>query len=372
MINPNNIEEIKDDYNNLNISYTPLELTSSDFYYSEINKFSEILAKNFDNFYRNEKAKNKMATIFICIGVIFFSAIIIQYLTFADISNILFCDYTSNSIINFFGFILALIYFTGFFAIFYMINYIISIDITLNFADYYDNLFSNYSIAYIELIKSIFIPIPIYLIYSKIFFWSFFYSNFILIQDAKSNEEKWDFHFLFKNLFRNIKLAVLRDGALAYIYLLRIYCLLFTIIFSMVLFYFVNGDLYFYSSNKLLAILVYNPNELHAENLKFYLKIIIVNIIFLDMQIIHFFNYPKFSKTRQVFDSLFILYDMKLINSLDIKSTCEKDVLQSLFIKEFLNFDFQSEIYHYTANGMDFPDANLSEVNFYYRIKIIV
>jgi len=239
-------------------------------------------------------------------------------------------------------------------------------DLTSDFSFYFESLFSNYSIAYIEVIKSVFIPVAVYLIYSKLIIWSIFYSNTLAIQQDRGKKSKANnfsnFNFLFKNLFRNIKIAVLKNGALAYIYLIRIYSLFFTVLLSMVCLYLVNSHLFFFSASKLRVLLVYNPNESHTESLKFYLRFMFVNIVFLFMQLVHFFNYPKFSKTRQVFDSIFILYDKKIINSLDINSTCEKDVLESLFIREFLNFDYQSEVFQYTANGMDFPNSNLSEV----------
>jgi len=166
------------------------------------------------------------------------------------------------------------------------------------------------------------------------------------------------------NLFRNIKTAVLKEGGLAYIYLIRTYTLFFSIIFSMIIFYFVNSHLFLFTPNDLRTLIIYNEDTMHYEYLKFWVNIQIVNLLCIIMQLIFFFNYPKFTKTKQIFDSIFTLYDLKIINSLEIESTCEKDVLESRFILNFLNFDYQSEIYHFTTNGLEFPSSVLSEVFF--------
>lgn len=367
-MNGHDLDSIKEELDKLNIFYTPPELTTSDFYFSEILKFSTILNNSFDNFYRNETEKNKTLSIFTCISVIFLTAIILQYLTFADLSNLLFCSFNKNSIINMTSFLFAFINLIIYFMIYYIILFFISGNFSLNSSVYYDNLLSNYNVAYIEIIKNIFMPISIYLIYTKIIFWTLLYSQKVEFQDRKSNKVLITIEFSFFNMLRNIKGVVLRNGALAYIYLIRIYMLFFTVIIVMIFFYFLNRHLFFFSPNHLRSLLIYNSNENHYDNLKFYIKIELVVLVFLSMQLIYFFNYPKFSKTKQIFDTIFTLYDMKIINSLNIETTCEKDVLESLFITEFLNFDFQSEIYHYTTNGLEFPNTNLSEVTNVFKL----
>jgi len=367
-LNGHDLDSIKEELDKLNIFYTPPELTTSDFYFSEILKFSTILNNSFDNFYRNETEKNKTLSIFTCISVIFLTAIILQYLTFADLSNLLFCSFNKNSIINMTSFLFAFINLIIYFMIYYIILFFISGNFSLNSSVYYDNLLSNYNVAYIEIIKNIFMPISIYLIYTKIIFWTLLYSQKVEFQDRKSNKVLITIEFSFFNMLRNIKGVVLRNGALAYIYLIRIYMLFFTVIIVMIFFYFLNRHLFFFSPNHLRSLLIYNSNENHYDNLKFYIKIELVVLVFLSMQLIYFFNYPKFSKTKQIFDTIFTLYDMKIINSLNIETTCEKDVLESLFITEFLNFDFQSEIYHYTTNGLEFPNTNLSEVTNVFKL----
>jgi len=373
VLNQNSESDIKEDLEKLNIFYTPPELTSSDFYFSEITKFSNILSKSFDNFYRNESMKNKMFSLFICVSVVFFIAIILQHLTFADLSNVLFCSMNKNSIINITSFTISLIYVLLYYAMYFILIFFIQGDFTSDISFYIESIFSNYGVAYYEIIKNFVLPISIYLIYSKIIFWLFLYSQTVSINDRKTKKVLITIDFSFFNMMRNIKGVVLKNGALAYIYLLRIYTLFFTVLLSMIMFFIINRHLYFFSPNNLRVLLVYNTNENHSENLNFYFRLQLVNIVFLLMQLIYFFNYPKFSKTKQIFDSLFILYDMKIINSLNIETTCEKDVLESSFITEFLNFDFQSEIYHYTTNGLEFPNSNLSEVifiqlNSYYRL----
>jgi len=308
--------------------------------------------------------KNKLYSLFICISIIFFITITLQYLTFADLSNVFFCSTNENSIINKTSFIISAIYVILYFLIYFVLIYFIQGDFTQDVSLYLENIFSNYGIAYYEIIKNIILPISIYLIYSKIIFWFFLYSQTVCINDRKTKKTLMKKDFSLFNMMRNIKGVVLKNGALAYVYLIRIYTLFFTVLLSILLFYITNRDLYFFSPNNLRALLVYNEKENHSDNLKYYIKFQSINVIFILMQLIYFFNYPKFSKTKQIFDSLFILYDMKIINSLNIKTTCEKDVLESAFISEFLNFDFQGEIYHYTTNGLEFPNSNLSEVSF--------
>jgi hypothetical protein len=350
----------------LAIFYTPPDMTSSDFYFSEINKFNKLVDIYYEKFYRKEYLRNRILTIIVCIGVIFATAIIFQYLTFADISNLLSSP-NENTELNMTSFALSLLFFFMFYILYFISIYFIDSKLfSGDYDSYLNDIFSNYSIAYYEIIKIIVIPILIYLVYTKFLFWFFFYTH---VADLEHNNRViYSIDFTYFNMFRNVKEAVLHDGALAYIYLIRIYNLFLTVIFSMLLFYLLNVHLFFFTPNHLRGLLVFNAEKEHYIHLKFYAHIELVTTIYLFMQLIYFFNYPRFSKTRQVFDSIFVLYDMKIINSLGIENTCEKQVLKSSFILDFLNFDFQSRRFHLTTNGMEFQTSNLSEViiNFIY------
>ncbi len=112
--------------------------------------------------------KNKLYSLFICISIIFFITITLQYLTFADLSNVFFCSTNENSIINKTSFIISAIYVILYFLIYFVLIYFIQGDFTQDVSLYLENIFSNYGIAYYEIIKNIILPISIYLIYSKI------------------------------------------------------------------------------------------------------------------------------------------------------------------------------------------------------------
>lgn len=358
---------------NLSIFYTPPEITTSDFYFSEIIKFNKIASNSYEEFYRKEKMHNQIYSILILVLVIFSTAIIIQYLTFADLSSLLFCSFDKISIINTTSSIIALLFLLSLFIIHYLFVFFLggfSI-FSQNFIYYIDGLFSSIDVAYIELIKCILIPIIIYLLFSKVIFWTVFYSQYIEIRDENDENVLFVKNFIYNKLFSNIKSVVLKDGALAYIYLLRIYSLIYSVIISMVLFLLINHHLFFFTDNSLRALLIYNTEQKHSDSLKLYIQIQLVNIVFLIMQLLYFFNYPKFSKTKQVFDYIFTLYDMKIMNSLGIERTCEKDVLESNFIVEFLNFDSQSEKFYYSENGIEFYRSNLSEVKLRLLIFLI-
>jgi hypothetical protein len=282
----------------------------------------------------------------------------------------MYCSFNKNSIVNLVCFFGAIIYLILFYIIYFTLNWIFTIPQYGNINLGHDNktLFSSLGVSYLEYIKVCLFPILIYVVYSKIIFWSIFYAHHTEIKDYNTGEIKFEKNFAMANLLRNVKTAVFKDGGLAYIYLIRTYTLFFSIIFSMIIFYFVNSHLFLFSPNDLRSLILYNEETMHNESLKVWLNIQIVNLIFMVMQLIFFFNYPKFTKTKQIFDSIFTLYDLKIINSLEIKSTCEKDVLESRFIINFLNFDYQSEIYHFIGNGLEFHSSILSEVKKFFII----
>jgi hypothetical protein len=315
---------------------------------------------------------NKIISLFCCIITIFLTGILLQYSTFADISNIMYYSFNKNSIVNIVCFFGAITFKILFYIIYFILNWIFTIPQygDINLGNYTTKtLFSNFGIGYLEYIKVILFPILIYVIYSKIIFWSIFYAHHTEIKDYNTGEIKFEKNFAFINLLRNVKTAVFKEGALAYIYLIRTYTLFFSIIFSMIIFYLINSNLFLFTTNDLRSLILYNEEIMHNESLKSWLNIQIVNLIFIIMQLIFFFNYPKFTKTKQIFDSIFTLYDLKIINSLEIESTCEKDVLESRFIVNFLNFDYQSEIYHFITNGLEFHSSILSEVRNFFFIK---
>jgi len=307
---------------------------------------------------------NKLMSLFCCIFSIFLTGILLQYSTFADISNIIYCSFDKNSILNVVCFFGGIIYLFLFYIIYYILIWVFSIPQFGSLGGDTKTVLSPYGVSYLEYLKVCIFPIIVYVIYSKIIFWSIFYSHNTEFKDFNTGETKFKKNFAMGNLFRNIKTAVLKEGGLAYIYLIRTYTLFFSIIFSMIIFYFVNSHLFLFTPNDLRTLIIYNEDTMHYEYLKFWVNIQIVNLLCIIMQLIFFFNYPKFTKTKQIFDSIFTLYDLKIINSLEIESTCEKDVLESRFILNFLNFDYQSEIYHFTTNGLEFPSSVLSEVFF--------
>ena len=292
--------------------------------------------------------------------IVFSSAIILQFLTFADLSNLFF--YNENSKINISCFLMALVFFFTYFTSYAIISIFLISGPTLisnDYSDYINHLFSNNDIAYVEIIKSILIPIVLYLFLVKILFYFFFYSK--NLGNLREKEDSFDFSV--KNIFRNIKSAVLKDKSLAYIYLFRIYNLFITLLFSMLIFYFLNSNLFVFSDKNIKTFLIYNSEKKSDIKLQYFLNIQIVSLVYLFMQIIHFFNYPRFQKTKQIFDSIFVLYDLRLMNSLEIEKTCEKQVLESAFIVDFLNFDSQSELFYNCVNATELLTKNLSEVH---------
>jgi len=150
-------------------------------------------------------------------------------------------------------------------------------------------------------------------------------------------------NFIIFNWIRDISSAVLIDDGLALIYLYRIYSVLICVFMSMVIFYQCNAHSFMFSNVKLTSMLIYNYDNF--QRLKYDNSHLLLVIVYQFVCLIHFYNYPAFSKNKQIFDSIFILSDLKLGDADEIK-TCERQAFQSNFVKVFINFDTQSENYY--------------------------
>ena len=172
----------------------------------------------------------------------------------------------------------------------------------------------------------------------KFIFSIWFYANTVYrTRDSKAMK------FFFFNWIRDMSSAVLLENGLALVYLFRIYSVLISISMSMVVFYQCNAHSFMFSNVKLSSMLIYNFDNFH--NLKYDNSHLLLVIVYQFVCLIHFYNYPAFSKNKQIFDSIFILSDLKLGDADEIK-TCERQAFQSNFVRVFINFDTQSENYY--------------------------
>ena len=136
--------------------------------------------------------------------------------------------------------------------------------------------------------------------------------------------------------------------------------------------FYYNKYSFVFSGEEYLTFLVYQ--EGNTNEIKFFNYILCIQILNIFVSLSYFYHYPHFSKIKEIFDSLFLLYDQKIIDTLDsdvqndeeaqkCRVTNEKEALKSNFAKLLINFDPQSELF-YRYRNVNFDLGGLTEVLF--------
>lgn len=311
----------------LNKKYRSPSISSSEYYFSEVIYFNNTLNSAIETSFKEESSRNSSYTLFSILIVSFIIILVYQQLTYSDILRIISCYRMDKD--NYYCFILSVLSFSGYIFICLLLKYL-----------FFGSLEFPFSSIGSFCIWFILTPTVISYIMTKIVFILFFYANFIGC-GANYDQSR---NFFFYNLFRNVQNVIYNEKGLAYVYLYRVYSLFSIISFSFLLTYFA------FSTNMMSnspLILYYQNSSSNEKNLN-YLSYVLYTMVYLIMILSQFFNYPFFSAYRQIYDSLFILYDNKILNLLNYKQgkSFEKEALESSLIKIDFNYDSQS-IYFY-------------------------
>jgi hypothetical protein len=278
--------------------------------------------------------------------------IVIQKLTYAQMSAIFTCNGSHSSMMNRGAFILSLISIICF----YITN----------------NLFNNLKMPYRitdsmfsfqKLMLCVVIPCMIALVQFKLIFYFFFHKNRIT---NKINDSTKTITFIIHNFLTGVQFGVFDENGIAFIYLFRIYSILIITFASFLIFTLNITHDFMFSSTNILSYLIYKDNQ--VDVIMFYDNFLIYTIDYLFIVLIFFFNYPLFNKYKQIYDSLFTLYDSK-IHEHGQPETCEKDALSSRYTTYFINFDTQSEFYYRYFYYTRFKGLNYTEV-FIFKLEL--
>ena len=336
----------------MKIKFRPPQITTTEYYYNEIVGYNDTLNSLKITFIDSEKSRNYFTCLVFCLISAFISIILIEYLTFSYIINIFSLQEsgTANRNSLLISLLLNLLYYFIIFSVIYF---------------YYDNYqyslihgdFSN--IKFTSEIVILFIIFPLFLsgLLFRLANYIFFYAHSIEnLVKTKTNT------FFFKNFISYINYAVFTENGMAYLYLFRIYNIVISVIFSLILLFYYNKYSFIFSSEDLLSFVVYQNKN--TDQIKYFNFILCLQIIYLTVNLSYFYHYPQFSKIKQIFDSLFMLYDQKIIDTLENETTNEKEALKSNFAKLLINFDHQSELF-YRYRNVNVEFGGLSEVIIY-------
>jgi len=342
----------------LGIKYRPPNIATPEYYYNEISSFREDLKTFKSEFISAEKSRNYFISLVVSLIIAFISITLIEYLTFTNMLNIYSFQESGcanrNCLLK---------------AIFSIAVYYFSIYIILNlyYNDYKIALkhgeFSN--VRFLCEVLTLFLIFPILLtnFIFRLLSSFFFYANYV------ENPVKTK-SFLFKNFFSDIDYVVFSENGVANLYLFRIYNIVVSVICSLILLFYYNKYSFMFSNEENIVMLVYQGDN--VERLRFINYILWLQIVYLFISLSCFYQYPQFSKIKQIFDSLFLLYDQKVIDTLESelfldeesqknKGTNEKDALKSNFAKLLINFDPQSEMF-YRFRHVNFDLVGITEV----------
>lgn len=160
------------------------------------------------------------------------------------------------------------------------------------------------------------------------------------------------FFIYYTKCFSGIQSAIIKTNGLALLYLFRVYSVLITIILSLVIFA-INSMFHFaFSDPKIISFFIYKTTDI-TDNLNCFGYKILILLLFQIVLISDFASYPKWNKNKQIFDSLFVLSDLKMMdNDIDKNNmSYEKEALESNFVKLYTNYDNQSEICYRKKKG---------------------
>jgi hypothetical protein len=334
----------------LKVLYRNPDVTTAEFYYNEVNMFKSIVKLLKEERAISENSYNSLYAYIVAIFVIFFTIMIIQYLTFANFIAVFKLSSDESSRQNKVIFILASLSFLLFILISSLFSYLID-----------GNKISakNFSFDFI----SAYVIIPTFIAFAlfKLGTYTFISANIIMNRPSKKGIK---ITFFLKNLFCGLNQGVIKENGLQYIYLFRIYTLLIITIVSMLLLLSYGTNSYLFSSDTIAAFLIYKDDSCTKALISMN-SYLILTTVYLFVYLFFFFNYPTFNRFKQVFDSLFTLYDSKLVSNVNLEhEPCEKEALESRFSSYFTNFDTQSELYYITLYHATFNHMVYSEVIF--------
>lgn len=320
------LDKLEANTENLKIYSNPGELTpnSHDAYLKDITTFHNELTSVITSKKEIVFAYNQMIALVIIGSSLFIYLLIFQQMTFGDIIKVLICHKPDP--LNF------SIYFISIFII--LLHLIICDVISLVLLPFdFESLKNSFGRAALVML---FIPGSLYLFLTRLAFSKFYYPE-------KQNDLKnFKANFRSFNFFRNSVNCIYSENGLGCIYLYRIYVQLNCFIILLVLLFASSISSYPFTQN---SVIVYYEKSAFFEEVN---KVILRTLYYLGLiqlaNICEYFNYPKFSSIKQVFDSIFMLYDTKLMSSiyLEMSNTIEKQALESEFATKVVNVDPQS------------------------------
>ena len=294
--------------------------SSLELYINDINEINKIYLNTISHIENVEITTNLIYSMLISLLIIFILSSYIQYFTFANILAIFTLNIYGNY--NFISFcsslVTILLHFFISYYIFSMINNIF--------------LFS--------LVSTLFAICLIHL----------FNLAFVFANNSLNKS------FLYRNITKGLSNGVIDTNGLAYLYLFRIYNIVVITITSLFQFTKISLTHFSFSNSNIISFLIYSKDN--DEDLCFLLLVIILYMI---SMISYHCIYPSWRRHKVVFDSVFILLDMK--NDDNGEENYERQALESNFVKIYTNFDSQSIDFYNLKNkrGKDisFDDENV-------------
>lgn len=293
---------------------------SLELYMNDIEEIKKIYLNTLSHIENVEITTNLIYSMLISLLIIFILTSYIQYFTFANILAIFTLNIYGNY--NFIAFCCSLVsILLHFFISYYLFSMI-------------NNVF------FFSLVSTTFAIILIHLF------------NIVFVFANKNNSKS----FLYRNITKGISNGVIDSNGLAYLYLFRIYNIVVITIASLYQFTKISLTHFSFSNSNIISFLIYSKEW--DEDLCFPLLIIILYMI---SMISYHCVYPSWKRHKVVFDSIFILSDMK--NDDNEEENYERQALESNFVKIYTNFDSQSIEFYKLKNkkgeDISFDDENV-------------
>lgn len=314
-------------------------------YYNQFKKMNIIYNESVKQIRKKEAGSNRFISFFICLVSLMIILTIYQQLTFANIFDIVRVTKIHNMDIQ--AFFTSLVVQLAYYLVFYFFS--------LSFLDFDYRLQKSENASVIKEVSFLFLyPIIFLFIVNRLL--NVFWIGATEVQNINTKEI---ISFTSLNIVKPTSRMIFKNEGLGHLYLYRIYNILLNLIISLILFYSVNSKTFYFSNSPTDSYFTL----LDSSSLRYlriccvFLCLVIVNLIY---NLINLGNFPKFDENKQIFDSIFVLYDDKLISSNEnVTETPEKDALNSKLGQCYLNFDYQSE-YFYLIHS---DEINLPKIN---------
>jgi len=331
----------------INLNFIPPKFSSTKYFKSEMNNFDKLKNLFQKEFYQKELGKNKIITLIVIIIFIILIFMTFTFITFGDLTGIILS--LSLPKIDFYALTYLVIFKTVYFLSIFGFYFLLKQNEEKQTAY---NILNSSSRGYNFFIACLVMPFCLHVILTKGIFWLFLYL------DKIKTDTKHELNFFYENLFKDIKNVILREKALAVIYLFRLYNLQITMILNSILFLFCNNSCLLFSDKSKRTLVLYFNGEGEIDKFNFSSILIDLQAIFISFlfaQLIYYFNYPIYDNTKHVLDSIFNLYEDKL--SKDFKgqempsyTDMSKKILENHFCSDFINFDKQSQSFYSSCN----------------------